>query len=112
MSVAGEHPLTKLTREMFEEEEFPFTRDRVVIGSMELFNWLKKNNKLGIARINEVKNALEGIGGRDLGQIRITLGNKTIKPTLYLIRDHEEYEGKQSPDFAKLYTPLYEEDSE
>ena len=36
MSVAGEHPLTKLTREMFEEEEFPFTRDRVVIGSMEL----------------------------------------------------------------------------
>ena len=42
MSAAGEHPLTKLLEKCLRREEFPFTRDRVVIGSMELFNWLKK----------------------------------------------------------------------
>ena len=33
--------------------------DRHVIGSLELHDWLKKNQKLGQARINEVKTIRE-----------------------------------------------------
>ena len=68
MSVSGEHPLTKLMRDMYKEEVFPFTTDRHVIGSLELHDWLR-DQKIGQARINEVKNALENIGARDLGQV-------------------------------------------
>jgi len=112
MSTSGEHPLTKLVRDMFNELVFPFTEDRKVIGSMELHDWLKTNKKLGQARTNEVKNALESIGARDLGQVKIRLAGqkKDIKPTLYLIRDHEEHEGKTGSQLAELYEPLFEED--
>ena len=79
---------------------------------MELHDWLKTNKKLGQARTNEVKNALESIGARDLGQVKIRLAGqkKDIKPTLYLIRDHEEHEGKTGSQLAELYEPLFEED--
>ena len=112
MSESGEHPLTKLTRDMYKEEVFPFTPDRHVIGSLELHDWLKKNQKLGQARINEVKNALENIGARELGQVKVQLGTKIMKPTLYLIREHEKYEGKSSHELGNLWTPLHAEDNE
>ena len=54
---------------MYKEEVFPFTPIGMLLFS-ELHDWLKKNQKLGQARINEVKNALENIGARDLGQVK------------------------------------------
>ena len=43
MSVAGEHPLTKLTREMFEEEEFPFTEIELLL---DQWNYLIGSRKI------------------------------------------------------------------
>jgi len=110
MSEAGEHPLTQMIRQMFEEEVFPFTKDREVIGSMDLFDWLKKNQKLGRGRINDIANALEQIGGRCLGQVNIILAGKKSRPTLYLIRNQEQHEGKTGPELADLYNVLHAED--
>jgi len=110
MSEAGEHPLTQMIRQMFEEEAFPFTADREVISSMDLFNWLKKQQKIGRGRINDVANALEQIGGRCLGQVNIILAGKKSRPTLYLVRNHEENEGKTTLELADLYNILHAED--
>ena len=110
MSEAGEHPITQMIRQMYEEEAFPFTRDREVVSSMDIFNWLKKNQKLGRGRINDVANALEQIGGKCLGQVDITLAGKKSRPTLYLIRNQEEHDGKQTWQYAELYNVLHAED--
>ena len=110
MSEAGEHPITQMIRQMYEEEAFPFTRDREVVSSMDIFNWLKKNQKLGRGRINDVANALEQIGGKCLGQVDITLAGKKSRPTLYLIRNQEEHESKQTWQYAELYNVLHAED--
>jgi hypothetical protein len=110
MSEAGEHPITQMIRQMYEEEQFPFTPDREVIASMDLFNWLKKNQKLGRGRINDVSNALEQIGGKNLGQIPVVCAGVKSRPTLYNIRNQEKYEGYQSHQWAELYVPLHAED--
>ena len=118
MSTAGEHPLTAIIRKRFEEKQTPFItshgKEIDVIGSTELFDWLKNNNLLGRARINDVSNALEQIGARNLGQCRIKVRNSKAediggvlanatnhdyvhkkvylnkKPTLYLLNKLDE----------------------
>ena len=77
---------------------------------MDLFNWLKKQQKIGRGRINDVANALEQIGGRCLGQVNIILAGKKSRPTLYLVRNHEKNEGKTALELADLYNVLHAED--
>ena len=110
MSSAGEHPLTRTIRTYFDELEFPFTEDRIVIGSRELFEWLQHHKLLGRAKINDVANALETIGGKNLGQVRVEVQGKVKRPTLYLIRNHDEHHGKQYQELSKLWWPLHKED--
>ena len=54
--------------------------------------------------------ALEFIGGRYLGQVRVRQRiegqDKIIKPTLYIIRNHEKYDGMQGQDIAEHYKPF------
>ena len=131
MSTAGEHPLTALIRKRFEEKQTPFItssgKEIDVIGSTELFEWLKNNNLLGRARINDVSNALEQIGARNLGQCRIkvrsfnpenfahnyssasnpdheTKGDYQIKkPTLYLLNKLDELVNLDPQQIAEEY---------
>ena len=131
MSVAGEHPITAIIRKLIEENQPPFEdingNELLVIGSTELFEWLKNNNLLGKARINDVSNALEQLGCRNLGQCRVrirdynredigpTLANATNpdyehkcvylikKPTLYLIARQDEFVNKQPQEIADEY---------
>ena len=113
MSKGGEHPLTKIVRQLYEEYQFPFTEKQIVIGSMELYNTLKSKGMLKNGRINDVANALESIGGRLLGQCRVSIDNKITKPTLYLIRDLDKYFGVQPQKLAdELYFPIPPEDLE
>ena len=91
MSKGGEHPLTKIIRQLYEEQQYPFAEDQIIIGSSELYNILKVKGMLKNARINDVANSLEAIGGRCLGQCRVKIDKKIIKPTLYLLRDHDKH---------------------
>jgi len=135
MSIAGEHPMTAIIRKLMEERQPPFEdingNELLVIGSTELFEWLKNNNLLGKSRINDVANALEQLGCRNLGQCRVkirdykredigpTLANATNpdyehkcvylnkKPTLYLIARQEEFVNKQPQEIAdEHYFPI------
>ena len=110
MSSAGEHPLTRTVRQYFDELEFPFTEDREVIGSRELFDWLQHHRLLGRAKINDVATALEAIGGKCLGQCRVTVAGQTKRPTLYQIRNFETHHGKTNQEIAELWSPLQKED--
>ena len=86
MSERGEHPITQVIRQMYEEYEFPLREDVHIIGSTELFEYLQSKKMTSRARINDVANALEIIGGKCLGQCRVNLpGQKRAKPTLYLL---------------------------
>jgi hypothetical protein len=135
MSTAGEHPLTAIIRKRFEEKQTPFItghgKEIDVIGSTELFDWLKNNNLLGRARINDVSNALEQIGARNLGQCRIKVRNikgedigpamdnavnpnfehkkvyQNKKPTLYLLNKLDELVLLDPQQIAdEYYTPI------
>ena len=116
MSEAGEHPITQIIRTMFDEGEHPLKDDRSIIGSNELKEYLRHNNMLGRARINDVANALEQIGGRNLGQVRVQIdfdiigeGTAFTKPTLYLIRRQDEFIGNTPQEIvAKVqYRPIH-----
>ncbi len=116
MSEAGEHPITQIIRTMFDEGEHPLKDDRSIIGSNELKEYLRHNNMLGRARINDVANALEQIGGRNLGQVRVQIdfdiigeGTSFTKPTLYLIRRQDEFIGNTPQEIvAKVqYRPIH-----
>ena len=65
---------------------------------------------LGRARINDVANALEIIGGKCLGQVRVKqLGaeQNIFKPTLYLIRSVAELGHNEPQQLAdQFYTPI------
>ena len=135
MSVAGEHPITAIIRKLMEEKQIPFDDvngvEQLIIGSTELFEWLKNNNMLGRARINDVANALEQLGCRNLGQCRVkirdinkedigpVLDNATNpnfehkkvylnkKPTLYLVSRQDEFVNMQPQELAdKYYIPI------
>ncbi len=107
MSKGGEHPLTKVIRQLYEEMIYPFEEKQIIIGSLELYNILKQEHILGRARINDVSNALEQIGGRCLGQCRIKIDKKTQKPTLYLIREQDKHFGKKPQELVDdLYFPV------
>ena len=43
MSERGEHPITQVIRQMYEEYEFPLREDVHIIGSTELFEYLQSN---------------------------------------------------------------------
>ena len=96
---------------------------------MELFDWLKNNNLLGRARINDVSNALEQIGARNLGQCRVKVRNikqedfmpdnindpgyvhkkvyQNKKPTLYLLNKLDELMQLDPQQIAdEYYTPI------
>ena len=112
MQKGGEHPLTKVIRQHYEEMIYPFEEQQIIIGSLELYNTLKKQQILGRARINDVSNALEQIGGRCLGQCRITIDKKVQKPTLYLIRDQDKHFGKKPQEIVDdLYFPIIPKDT-
>jgi hypothetical protein len=64
-------------------------------------------------RINDVAMALEQIGGRSLGQCRVSIDKKITKPTLYLIRDLDKHFGKKPQELVdELYFPVVPEDLE
>ena len=112
MQKGGEHPLTKVIRQHYEEMIYPFEESQIIIGSLELYNTLKKQQILGRARINDVSNALEQIGGRCLGQCRITIDKKIQKPTLYLIRDQDKHAGRKPQEVVdELYFPVIPKDT-
>ena len=71
---------------------------------------------LGRASIIDVANALEQIGGRNLGQVRVQIdfdiigeGTSFTKPTLYLIRRQDEFIGNTPQEIvAKVqYRPIH-----
>jgi len=114
MSEKGAPALSKQIKSMFDEIQEPFTEDRDIIGSTELFEFLKNHKLLGRSRINDVVNGLEFIGGIPLGQVRVAIQesnndiNKTkiIRPSLYIIRNQEKYEGKQKQKIAEGWVPI------
>ena len=114
MSEKGAPALSKQIKSMFDEIQEPFTEDRDIIGSTELFEFLKNHKLLGRSRINDVVNGLEFIGGIPLGQVRVAIQesnndiNKTkiIRPSLYIIRNHERYDGMKGQDIAEHYNPF------
>ena len=113
MSKGGVHPLTKIVRQLFEEQEYPFREKQIIIGSTELYNILRSKGMLRNGRINDVAMALEQIGGRSLGQCRVSIDKKITKPTLYLIRELDKHFGKKPQELVdELYFPVVPEDLE
>ena len=110
MSSAGAHPLSRTVKALVDEQERPFEEEIEIVSSMQVFEFLKAHRLLGRSRINDVKTALEFVGGRYVGQVRVKqmVGNevKIIKPTLYVIRNHKQYDLMEPQEIASHYKPF------
>jgi hypothetical protein len=52
------------------------------------------------------------VGGKKLGQSKVSLLDREWFPTLYSIRNHEKYENVPVNQLGALYTPLFHPDTE
>ena len=111
MSKSGEHPLTAIIRSLYEENHKPFINNSNeeihIIGSKELFDWLRINNLLGRARINDVSNALEQIGAINLGQVRIRQKTHTVEDTEAVLYEAANLEYKHPWKYITTKPTLY-----
>jgi len=75
---------------------------------------LKNHRLLGRFRINDVVTALEFIGAVPLGQVGVTIQeinntiteSKIIRPSLYIIRNHEKYDGQDKQKSSESWRPI------
>ena len=109
MSNEGKHPFVQRVVEDFEQNLMPFINDIVSIVDVRIHY---KNVGIGKVRANEVHNALLEVGGKKLGQSKVSLQNREWYPTLYSIRNHEKYENIPINQLGGLYTPLFHPDTE
>tara|TARA_Y100000389_G_scaffold178983_1_gene192613 strand:- start:2306 stop:3199 length:894 start_codon:yes stop_codon:yes gene_type:complete len=111
MSKSGEHPLTAIIRSLYEENHKPFINNSNeeihIIGSKELFDWLRINNLLGRARINDVSNALEQIGAINLGQVRIRQKTHTVEDIGAVLYEAANLEYKHPWKYITTKPTLY-----
>ena len=94
-----------------EENHKPFINNSNeeihIIGSKELFDWLRINNLLGRARINDVSNALEQIGAINLGQVRIRQKTHTVEDTGAVLYEAANLEYKHPWKYITTKPTLY-----
>lgn len=109
MSNEGKHPFIQRVIEDFDQNLMPFINDIVSIVDVRIHY---KNVGIGKVRANEIHNALLEVGGRKLGQSKVSLLDREWFPTLYSIRNHEKYENVPVNQLGALYTPLFHPDTE
>lgn len=109
MSNEGKHPFVQRVVEDYEQNLMPFINDIVSIVDVRIHY---KNVGIGKVRANEIHNALLEIGGKKLGQSKVSLQNREWYPTLYSIRNHEKYENTPINQLGGFYTPLFHPDTE
>lgn len=109
MSNEGKHPFVQRVVEDFEQNLMPFINDIVSIVDVRIHY---KNVGIGKVRANEIHNALLEVGGKKLGQSKVSLLDREWFPTLYSIRNHEKYENVPVNQLGALYTPLFHPDTE
>jgi glycosyltransferase involved in cell wall biosynthesis len=109
MSNEAKHPFIQRAIEDFDQNLMPFINDIVSIVDVRIHY---KNVGIGKVRANEIHNALLEVGGRKLGQSKVSLLDREWFPTLYSIRNHEKYENVPVNQLGALYTPLFHPDTE
>jgi hypothetical protein len=109
MSNEGKHPFVQRVVEDFDQNLMPFINDIVSIVDVRIHY---KNVGIGKVRANEIHNALLEVGGKKLGQSKVSLLDREWFPTLYSIRNHEKYENVPVNQLGALYTPLFHPDTE
>ena len=88
MALQGEHETYRNIMELLEEGTQPFNQDLVSI--MQLQEVLKEKGQG--SRSNEIKTALEKLGGDKIGKARHTASGRT--PTLYAMENQSHYKTK------------------
>jgi hypothetical protein len=109
MSNEGKHPFIQRVIEDFDQNLMPFINDIVSIVDVRIHY---KNVGIGKVRANEIHNALLEVGGKKLGQSKVSLLDREWFPTLYSIRNHEKYGNVPVNQLGALYTPLFHPDTE
>ena len=111
MAKSNDHPFTQKVIDDFTTRNYPFEKDIIASGDLRIH--YEKIDKQKIFRLNDIANALVSIGGLKLGQSEYIYNGKSTYPTLWIIRNHEQYKDltvKQIID-QKLYVHAYDEDS-
>jgi len=113
MARSNDHPFTQKVIEDFTTGNYPFTSKRNIISSGDLRIHYEKIDKQKIYRLNDIANALVTIGGVKLGQGEYLATGTITHPTLWIIRNHEQYKGLTATEIARSgdYIHAYQEDT-
>ena len=103
------HPLSLKLKEMLDEGRYPLTLDTKIISSTELKEYISKYHKgKHVQYVNDPKvlrRSLIDIGAIDLGQVLHKQHN--WKPSLWIVRDHEEMEKQPKPKLCnEIWKPI------
>ena len=75
----------------------------------ELFEYLREKKKMKVTRERDVADALDKIGGKKKRGCTVKDVGQNV--TIWIIRDHNEYQNLSAPDLGRKYQPFYSERS-
>jgi len=109
MSLAGEKTLDQKLRSLFDQGLPPFEENRRIISLTWLLLWCEKH-KIKIPRPNDLAKFLHKIGAINKGQISIKYNKFTSRPTLYVIRHHDQIKDFSNEKIGKEFINRYVDD--
>ena len=107
MSKLADKPLHEYVKDQFEQCRHPF--DRPLLTVPELFEYLREKKKMKVTRERDVADALDKIGGKKKRGCTVKDVGQNV--TIWIIRDHNEYQNLSAPDLGRKYQPFYSERS-
>ena len=106
MCQLADRPLNDYVKEAFEQQLHPFDRDMVT--TAELFEYLRKDKRLRITREREVAMALKLLHG-SYKKPGVPVPGVGQSVTVWIIRNHEQYNQLTAKEIGKKYIPFYTE---
>jgi hypothetical protein len=106
MCQLADRPLNDYVKEAFEQQLHPFDRDMVT--TAELFEYLRKDKRLRITREREVAMALKLLHG-SYKKPGVPVPGVGQSVTVWIIRNHEQYNQLTAKEIGKKYVPFYTE---
>jgi len=107
MCQLADRPINEYVKDQFDQGRFPFDRDMVT--TAELFEWLKEKKRMKVTRERDVATALELIGGKKKRGCPVRDVGSHV--TIWIIRDHANYNNLTAAELGGKYVPFYSERS-
>ena len=106
MCQLADRPLNDFVKEAYDQGVHPFDRDMVT--TVELFDYLKREKRMKVTREREVATALKLLN-RSFKKAGVTVAGVGDNVTVWVIRNHDQYQHLTAKEIGRKYAPFYTE---